>query len=61
MGKIKIADMIERRDIGDNDLIIVEDDIDTKRSTIKLLKRAFSGDEYAPDSDKFYSSQRTSE
>ena len=36
---IKIADMLERTNIADSDLMIVEDDIDTKRATIKELKR----------------------
>lgn len=55
---IKIAEMLERTNISDSDLMIVEDDIDTKRMTIKELKRAFNGDGFDPDPYKFYSSQQ---
>lgn len=53
---IRIAEMLERTDIADSDLMIVEDDIDTKRATVKELKRAFNGDGMEPSSYKFYSS-----
>lgn len=59
MGKIRIAEMTERLDISDSDLMIVEDDIDTKKTTVKELKRAFTGQE--PDEYKFYTSKKTSE
>ena len=55
---IKIAEMLERTNIADTDLMIVEDDIDTKRTTVKELKRAFNGDGMDPDPYKFYSSQQ---
>lgn len=58
---IKIADMLERTNIADSDLMIVEDDIDTKRATIKELKRAFIGDGFEPDQYRFYSSQQVSD
>ena len=58
---IKIADMLERTNIADSDLMIVEDDIDTKRATIKELKRAFIGDGLEPDQYRFYSSQQVSD
>lgn len=59
MSKIRIAEMLERTNIADTDLMIVEDDIDTKRTTIKELKRAFIGEE--PDNYKFFTSQKVSE
>ena len=55
---IKIAEMLERTNIADTDLMIVEDDIDTKRTTIKELKRAFNGDGIEPNQYKFYSSRQ---
>ena len=55
---IKIAEMLERTNIADTDLMIVEDDIDTKRATVKELKRAFNGDGLEPDQYKFYSSRQ---
>lgn len=54
---IRIAEMLEKTNIEDDNLMIVEDDIDTKRTTIKELKRAFNGDGLSPDSYKFYSSK----
>ena len=54
---IKIAEMLERTNIADSDLMIVEDEIDTKRTTVKELKRAFNGDGMDPSSYKFYSSK----
>ena len=53
---IRIAEMLEKTDIEDSNLMIVEDDIDTKRTTVKELKRAFNGDGIDPSSYKFYSS-----
>ena len=50
---IKIAEMLERTNIADSDLMIVEDEIDTKRTTVKELKRAFNGDGMDPSSYKF--------
>lgn len=61
MGKIKIADMLVRRNIEDSDLIIVEDKLDTKQSTIKDLKRVFNGDGMNPSQNKFYSSKQVKE
>lgn len=58
---IKIAEMLEKTNIDDNNFIIVEDDIDTKRATVKELKRAFIGDGVNPDTYKFYSSQKVIE
>ena len=56
---IKIAEMLEKTNIEDENLMIVEDDIDTKRTTVKELKRAFNGDGIVPSSYKFYSSKQT--
>ena len=56
--KIRIAEMLEKTNIEDDNLMIVEDDIDTKKATVKELKRAFNGDGLAPDSYKFYSSKQ---
>ena len=51
---IRIAEMLEKTNIEDENLMIVEDEIDTKRTTIKELKRALSGDGFSPDRYKFY-------
>ena len=58
---IRIAEMLEKTDIEDSNLMIVEDDIDTKRTTIKELKRAFIGDGLSPDGYKFYTSRQVSD
>lgn len=58
---IRIAEMLEKTNIEDDNLMIVEDDIDTKRATVKELKRAFNGDGLTPDSYKFYSSKKIDE
>ena len=55
---IRIAEMLEKTNIEDENLMIVEDEIDTKRTTIKELKRALSGDGFSPDRYKFYSSEK---
>lgn len=59
--KIKIADLLEKIDIQDNNLIIVEDDEDTKKSTVKEFKKGFSGDYVEPSENKFYSSRKVTE
>ena len=61
MGKIKIAEMLYKNDINDDDLMIVEDDIDTKQTTIKELKRAFIGDWSDPSDYLFYSSSKVNQ
>lgn len=58
---IRIAEMLEKTNIEDDNLMIVEDDIDTKRATVKELKRAFNGDGLTPDSYKFYSSKQVTD
>lgn len=58
MSKIKIAEMLKRGTVADTDLMICEDDIDTKQTTVKDIKRAFNGDTSDPSEYKFYSSQK---
>lgn len=53
-----IEDLIKKTDIEDNNLIIVEDEEDTKQSTIKDLKRSLSGDYKEPSESLFYSSSK---
>lgn len=59
MSKIRIAEMLKRGTVADSDLMICEDDIDTKQATIKDLKRCFNGDTSTPSDYKFYSSAKT--
>ena len=40
----RIEDLLEKNDIEDNNLIIVEDKEDTKKATVEELKKAFVGD-----------------
>lgn len=54
--QIKIAELDEKLFIEDDNLIVVEDDIDTKKTTIKELKRSLISDTEDPDPHKFYSS-----
>lgn len=58
MSKIKIAEMLKRGVVADTDLMICEDDIDTKQTTVRDVKRAFNGDTSDPSEYKFYSSQK---
>lgn len=58
MSKIKIAEMLKRGTVEDTDLLICEDDIDTKQTTVKDLKRNFNGDTSDPSEYKFYSSSK---
>lgn len=53
-----IGDLVNKLDIEDSNLIIVEDAEDTKQSTISELKKNFSGDYSNPSENKFYSSQK---
>lgn len=59
--RVRIEELLELTDIHDKDLIIVEDDEDTKKSKVKDLKNAFSGDYSKPDRYKFYSSKKIDE
>ena len=58
MSKIRIAEMQKREIVADTDLMICEDDIDTKQTTVKDLKRCFNGDAFDPSEYKFYSSSK---
>lgn len=58
MSKIKIAEMQKREFVSDTDLMICEDDIDTKQTTVRNLKRCFNGDASDPSDYKFYSSAK---
>lgn len=53
-----IEDLVKKVDIEDDNLIIVEDADDTKKSTIKDLKKALSGDYKDPSDLLFYSSSK---
>lgn len=54
--RVKIAELLEIHDIDDDDLMIVEDEEDTKQSTVKTFKQALSGDFFDPSRYRFYSS-----
>lgn len=54
---IKIEDLQEKYNIGESNLIIVEDELDTKKATIKELRKSFSGDYENPSRDYYYSSK----
>ena len=54
--RVKIAELLEIHDINDDDLMIVEDEEDTKQSTVKTFKQALSGDFFDPSRYRFYSS-----
>ena len=53
-----IADLEKKIEIEDTNIIIVEDNEDTKQSTILDLKKSFSGDYKEPSENTFYSSER---
>ena len=53
----RIEDLLEKNDIEDNNLIIVEDKEDTKKATVEELKKAFVGDNESPSSILFYSTK----
>ena len=52
----RIEDLLDKFDIEDDNLLIVEDKEDTKKSTIEELKKAFKGDNKNPSELRFYSS-----
>lgn len=56
--RIRIAELLNKSSIEDTNLLIVEDEEDTKQSTISALKESFSGDAYEPTDKKFYSSEK---
>ena len=53
-----ISDFLKKPEIEDSNLIIVEDNEDTKQATILDLKKSFSGDYKDPSDKTFYSSQK---
>lgn len=57
MSEIKIEDLTRLRDIENDDIIIVEDKEDTKKSTILDLKKVFNGDAKDPSYTDYYSSK----
>ena len=59
--EIKIEDLLEKIGIEDDNLIIVEDEEDTKKAYVLELKKALSGDYSDPELYKFYSSSKVTE
>lgn len=53
-----ISDLLKKKDIEDDNLIIVEDNEDTKQATVLEFKKCLSGDYNDPSDKKFYSSQK---
>lgn len=53
-----ISDLEKKIEIQDKNLIIVEDNEDTKQSTVGELKKCFSGDYKEPSDMNFYSSKK---
>lgn len=58
---IVVEDLAQRMEVQDTDLIIVEDQEDTKQATVLDLKKCFTGDYKNPDEHLFYSSKKTNE
>ena len=56
-----IAELIVKKSIEDSDIIIVEDNEDTKQSTVENLKKNFNGDNDDPNNLKFFSSSKVNE
>ena len=56
-----IAELNVKKNIEDSDIIIVEDNEDTKQSTVENLKKNFNGDNEEPDNMKFFSSAKVGE
>lgn len=56
-----IEDLNEIEKVDDTNLMIVEDEDDTKRTTVRELKKNFLGDNLNPDNFKFYSSSKINE
>lgn len=59
--RIEIEDLAEKNGIEDTNLMIVEDSEDTKKTTVYEMKKAFSGDNFVPAENKFYSSKKIEE
>lgn len=56
-----INELTMKKSIIDSDIIIVEDNEDTKQSTVENLKKNFNGDSDDPNNLKFYSSAKVNE
>ncbi len=52
-----IEDLVMKHEPEDDNLIIVEDSADTKKTTIREIKKGFIGDYKDPDNWRFYSSK----
>lgn len=52
----RIEDLLDKFDIEDDNLLIIEDREDTKKTTIEELKKALNGDIKSPSVFRFYSS-----
>lgn len=59
--KALIGELTKKKAIVDSDVILVEDNEDTKQSTVEILKKNFNGDSYDPSNTKFYSSAKVDE
>lgn len=59
--KALIGELTKKKAIVDSDIIIVEDNEDTKQSTVEILKKNLNGDSYDPSNTKFYSSAKIDE
>lgn len=58
---VPIEDLTEAVEIEDSHLIIVEDEEDTKKASVRTLKKNLIGDYNDPDTMKFYSSKKADE
>lgn len=58
---VVIEDLTEIEKVSDSNLLIVEDEEDTKKSTVKNFKKSFIGDYDDPENFKFYSSKKVTE
>lgn len=58
---ITIEDLVEIEKVSDSNMMIIEDDEDTKKTSVKEFKKNLSGDYSDPDKYTFYSSKKTEE
>ena len=58
---IHIEELYEKLNVENDNLIIVEDIEDTKKTTVKEFKKAFAGDFIDPSRDYFYTSAKIKE
>lgn len=59
--RIRIAELITKNGVEDDNLLIVEDSEDTKKTTVKEFKKNLNGDADEPSDSKFYTSEHISE